>query len=125
MAQRKILILTNIAVLINKPNISNEAVLEAAERDLTTLAAMYVEFQLSPYDFCYLCSMHHILFSDLFEWAGELRTIDISKENIRVCNMARITSEQWVAANIHGYHCNYIPMKELFSVYVTKAEKCS
>ncbi|WP_232614342.1 hypothetical protein [Photobacterium carnosum] len=60
----------NSTVLVNKLNINNEAVLEAAERDLTTLAAMYVEFQLPPYDFIYLCSIHRILFSDLFEWMG-------------------------------------------------------
>ena len=44
----------NSTVLVNKLNIRNEIVLEAAERDLTTLAAMYVEFQLPPYDFSYL-----------------------------------------------------------------------
>ncbi|MDD9197592.1 cell filamentation protein Fic, partial [Aliivibrio sp. S3MY1] len=60
----------NSTVLVNKLNISNEAVLEAAERDLTTLAAMYVEFQLPPYDLSYLRSIHRMLFSDLFEWAG-------------------------------------------------------
>ncbi|WP_146867108.1 putative adenosine monophosphate-protein transferase Fic, partial [Aliivibrio fischeri] len=83
----------NSTVLVNKLNINNEAVLEAAERDLTTLAAMYVEFQLPPYDFSYLRSIHHMLFSDLFEWAGELRTIDISKGNTRFCNVARIEKE--------------------------------
>ncbi|MGN2755580.1 Fic/DOC family protein [Aliivibrio fischeri] len=84
----------NSTVLVNKLNINNEAVLEAAERDLTTLAAMYVEFQLPPYDFSYLRSIHHMLFSDLFEWAGELRTIDISKGNTRFCNVARIEKKQ-------------------------------
>ncbi|MGR5366095.1 putative adenosine monophosphate-protein transferase Fic [Photobacterium damselae] len=183
----------NSTVLVNKLNINDEAILEAAERDLTTLAAMYIEFQLPPYDFTYLCTIHRILFSDLFEWAGELRTIDISKGNTRFCNVGRIekeannlfsmlekdkylvglpydkfltklaeyycdinvlhpfregngraqrllfehiaincgyninfsgiTPEQWVAANIHGYYCNYTPMKELFSVCVTRAEK--
>ena len=34
----------NSTVLVNKLNIKNEAILEAAERDLTTLAAMYMEF---------------------------------------------------------------------------------
>ncbi len=34
----------NSTVLVNKLNITNEDVLEAAERDLTTLAAMYIEF---------------------------------------------------------------------------------
>ena len=34
----------NSTVLVNKLNINNEEVLEAAERDLTTLAAMYIEF---------------------------------------------------------------------------------
>nr|WP_308420692.1 hypothetical protein [Photobacterium damselae] len=83
----------NSTVLVNKLNINDEAILEAAERDLTTLAAMYIEFQLPPYDFTYLCTIHRILFSDLFEWAGELRTIDISKGNTRFCNVGRIEKE--------------------------------
>lgn len=40
-------------VLRNKLNIRDEAVLADAERDLTTLAAMGLEFQLPPYDFNY------------------------------------------------------------------------
>ncbi|KJG09468.1 putative adenosine monophosphate-protein transferase Fic [Photobacterium kishitanii] len=183
----------NSTVLVNKLNITNEDVLEAAERDLTTLAAMYIEFQLPPYDFKYFCLIHHILFSDLFDWAGELRTVDISKGNTRFCNAIRIekeannlfsmleqdnylvglayddfvtklaeyycdinvlhpfregngrvqrlffehiaincgyninfsgiTAQQWIDANIHGYHCNYEPMKALFTICVTKAKK--
>ncbi|WP_434341483.1 putative adenosine monophosphate-protein transferase Fic [Motilimonas cestriensis] len=182
----------NSTVLVNKLNITDEVVLEAAERDLTTLAAMYIEFQLPPYDFAYLCSIHRLLFVDLFTWAGEQRTIDISKGNTRFCNISRIekkannlflmlekdkylvglprdefltklaeyycdinvlhpfregngraqrllfehiaincgyninfsgiTSEQWVTANIQGYHCNYTPMKELLSVCVVEAK---
>ncbi|MCE2593771.1 hypothetical protein K6Y31_02955 [Motilimonas cestriensis] len=80
----------NSNVLVNKLNITDEVVLEAAERDLTTLAAMYIEFQLPPYDFAYLCSIHRLLSVDLFTWAGELRTIDISKGNTRFCNISRI-----------------------------------
>ncbi len=33
------------------------------------------------------------MFSDLFDWAGELRTVDISKGNTRFCNAIRIEKE--------------------------------
>jgi cell filamentation protein len=33
------------------------------------------------------------LFQDLFEWAGQIREVDISKGNTRFCNISRIEPE--------------------------------
>jgi len=172
-------------VLVNKFNIRDEAILEEAEKEFTTLAALDIEFQAPPYDFLYLCNIHKKLFSDLFEWAGELRTIDISKGQTRFCNYRYIEKEaniifaklekdgylqglpfvlfieklaeyycdinvlhpfregngraqrllfehvvincgydinfesvktnEWIDANIHGYHCDYSLMKKVIN----------
>jgi cell filamentation protein len=83
----------NSTVLINKFNIRDEAILEEAEKEFTLIAAVDIEFQSPPYDFQYLCNLHKNLFRDLFEWAGELRTIDISKGQTRFCNYRYIEKE--------------------------------
>lgn len=80
-------------VLINTLNIRDDQLLEEAERDLSTLSANDIEFALPPYDLNYLSAIHKALFSDLYPWAGELRTIDISKGNTRFCSYSRIKIE--------------------------------
>ena len=42
--------------------------------------------QLHPiegkYDFKHLKDIHHFIFQDMFDWAGQIRTIDIGKCNL-------------------------------------------
>src|SRR5690606_40602320 len=45
------------------------------------------------YDLPYLQQIHRILFDDVYEWAGELRTVDISKGGTHFCNVTRIEAE--------------------------------
>lgn len=80
-------------ILINKFDIRDAAQLQEAERDLSEIAAMDIEFSEPPYDFSYWCSIHQLLFSDIYEWAGKVRTIDISKGNTRFCACRFIESE--------------------------------
>ena len=74
----------NSKVLRNKLNITDEKTLDQAEREITGLKA--VEFVNNPFpdklDFDYIKKLHHFLFGDIYDWAGETRTIDISKGNI-------------------------------------------
>ena len=71
-------------VLRNKLNIKDEGTLNKAEREITGIKA--VEFVSNPFseklDFDYVKKLHQFLFSDIYDWAGETRTIDISKGNI-------------------------------------------
>lgn len=83
----------NSDILINILNIRDDQLLEEAERDLSTLCANDIEFALPPYDLNYLSSIHKALFSDLYSWAGQLRTIDISKGETRFCSYSRIKIE--------------------------------
>ncbi|MGP9766517.1 putative adenosine monophosphate-protein transferase Fic [Halomonas sp. AOP13-D3-9] len=80
-------------VLRNKLDIFDAVALEEAERELSLINADYIELSLPPYDFAYLKRLHHQLFYDLYDWAGEVRTIDIAKGDTRFCNVNRIVPE--------------------------------
>ena len=57
---------------------------------MTEIAALNIERQLLPYDLKYLCKIHLQLFEKIYEWAGQIRTVDISKNNTHFCNCKRI-----------------------------------
>lgn len=69
------------AVLINTLGIRDSAALEIAERRFTL--ARRLELYDSPvkqtFDLDHLRSTHRHLFQDIYSWAGELRTVNISK----------------------------------------------
>ncbi|WP_145567015.1 putative adenosine monophosphate-protein transferase Fic [Yersinia aleksiciae] len=83
----------NSQVLINKFGITDDDQFIEMEKDFSELAIMEIEFSPPPYDFRYWCALHQALFGDIYHWAGELRTIDISKGTTRFCNINRITPE--------------------------------
>ena len=179
-------------VLINKFDIRDPLILEEAEAEFTELAASSLSFKEPPYTFETLRDIHRALFSDLFGWAGEIRSIDISKGTTRFCscqfieqesnklfdrlgkknffeglttdlfiknlaeyycdinvlhpfrdgngrsqrilfenicinsgynlNLSGISVEEWVEANILGYHGNYSAMERIFEKCVSTIE---
>ena len=70
-------------VLNNKRGISNQELLEDAERILTTLRLK--ELAVKPvtgrFDFNHLKRIHKYIFQDIYEWAGKSRTVEIGKED--------------------------------------------
>ena len=80
-------------VLINKFEITDPKILEEAEREFTELAAEEITFKEPPYNYQYLCDLHKKLFGELYEWAGETRSIDISKGSSRFCYCSFIERE--------------------------------
>ncbi len=68
-------------VLKNRLGITHEALLEATEADF--VAERSREISQTPlegrFDLAHLQAIHRHLFGDVYEWAGQLRTIDISK----------------------------------------------
>lgn len=80
-------------ILKNLLNIRDESTLQEAELDLSSLAAKNLDFAEPPYDLIYLRRIHNILFADIYEWAGAIRTIDISKANTHFCTASRIAPE--------------------------------
>ena len=75
-------------VLKNKLGIKNENALTIAEKEITSikLLMLYNMPILDTFDFDNLCKIHRIIFSDIYEWAGNIRTGDFfSKGNSIFC----------------------------------------
>jgi len=68
-------------VLRNKLGLSTTAELEAAERDITHAALAFLkDSPVAPgYDLRHLCAIHQRIFGDIYDWAGQLRTVAIAK----------------------------------------------
>ena len=73
------------SVLINKFNIRNEAKLNEVESVLVSArnAEWLSEPEVSTFDFFHYKAIHHFLFSDLYDWAGQVRMVNISKKGTR------------------------------------------
>lgn len=71
-------------VLINKLNIKSEDELYKYERKITSIRNY--EITENPvqgnFNFKHLQAIHKALFSDIYEWAGKPRTVDIAKGNM-------------------------------------------
>ncbi|MFB9949388.1 Fic/DOC family protein [Rhizobium puerariae] len=65
-------------ILSNKLDIRDPAELDFAERRFSTIRARQGIPQ-GNFDLKHLKAIHRHLFQDLYEWAGEIRTVEISK----------------------------------------------
>jgi cell filamentation protein len=67
--------------LRNLLGIDDAAALQSAEADITgaRLVALGQRLLHGPYDLAHLCAFHRFIFGDIYDWAGALRTIDITK----------------------------------------------
>lgn len=65
-------------VLINKLNIRDADVLDYYEREFVT-ARIDVGVPIGNFDLSHLRAIHRHLFQDVYDWAGELRTVEIFK----------------------------------------------
>lgn len=68
--------------LINKFNIQNEEQLAKIEASITLAKSAELERNFISYsfDFEHYKQIHRYLFEDLYDWAGKVRTVDISKK---------------------------------------------
>lgn len=85
--------LPGTSVLNNRLGLTTDEELNEAERVLSTIAANEINFESPPYDLPYLCRIHRQLFGEIYDWAGEFRTVDISKGTTYFCNVLRIEPE--------------------------------
>ncbi|WP_313172461.1 putative adenosine monophosphate-protein transferase Fic [Massilia oculi] len=83
----------NSNVLINKLGITDEDGLEVAEVELTQTRIEQFEPDFDDISLSALRAIHRHLFQDVYRWAGELRTVDISKGGTRFANVTRIEPE--------------------------------
>jgi cell filamentation protein len=81
-------------VLRNKADIHGQAALDAFEADVS--AVRMLELINNPiqgvFDLKHLCAIHRYLFQDVYDWAGEIRTVDISRGASRFANFGLIES---------------------------------
>ena len=81
-------------VLRNRLGITDAATLEQAEAAL--VATRSYELSQAPlkgrFDLAHLQAIHRYLFGDMYDWAGQLRTIDISKGGHLFAHHAHIGS---------------------------------
>lgn len=77
----------NSNVLKNKLNIKDKKSLEKAERYITKLRLMDLEKSPIKRDFnlSYLKEIHKKIFGDIYDFAGELRKVELSKGNSQFC----------------------------------------
>ena len=77
----------NSFVLKNKLNIKNQTELENAERAITSLKASQASLEKieGGFDFEHLKKIHKFLFGEIYDWAGSVRTVNISKGS-RFCS---------------------------------------
>jgi len=80
-------------VLRNLLNIHDEEQLHKAERELSEIAVSKFRLLPPPYDLSLLQHIHKSLFSDVYEWAGLLRTVNIQKGDTLFCTADRIAPE--------------------------------
>lgn len=71
-------------VLINKFNCRDERTLKEIEALSTggNLAFLQIHPIDGKFDFEHLKRIHQFIFQDLYEWAGQIRTVDIGKNNL-------------------------------------------
>jgi len=79
-------------VLKNKADLREQTALEAFEADATAIRLLeLIEHPLpGNFDLAHLQGIHRHLFQDVYDWAGQLRTVDISKGGSRFANCGQI-----------------------------------
>jgi cell filamentation protein len=68
-------------VLRNKLGLRTAEDLQTAEREITHAALIFLRESPVPpsYDLRHLCAIHRRIFGDIYDWAGQLRTVAIAK----------------------------------------------
>ena len=77
----------NSAVLINKLGIRDDRTLMQAESYYSAMRLMELEngIKFENVDFDFYLSIHKYLFQDIYDWAGQIRTTNISKKGTCFC----------------------------------------
>ena len=82
------------SVLVNKLGIQDQAQLAESEALITGVKSL--QFELSPFsepmDFSSSKNLHKFVFGELYDWAGTVRTINLSKQHTQFCAADNIES---------------------------------
>jgi cell filamentation protein len=77
----------NSTVLINKFDIRDEETLKSMEQSITSMmiAQALIDFSFENVDFEFYKQLHKYVFSDIYDWAGTVRKVDMSKKGTNFC----------------------------------------
>lgn len=83
---------TGTTVLINKLGLKEQDALDYAEKIVVSAHSVEIESadNTEQIDFEYYCSIHRRLFEDIYDWAGQVRTVDLSKKGTHFCEAVSI-----------------------------------
>ena len=82
----------NTTVLKNKFDIRDEQQLDTLEQSITSMliAKAAIDIPFENVDFDFYKNLHKYIFSDIYEWAGNVRKIDMSKKGTNFCSADKI-----------------------------------
>ena len=88
----------NSTVLINKLDLRDQGKLDAFEAEISNARAAE-PLPEGKLDFLHYCAVHHHLFQDVYDWAGKVRAVRISKGGNPFCFPEQIDAQ---AAKLFG-----------------------
>ncbi|MCI8403370.1 MAG: cell filamentation protein Fic [Clostridia bacterium] len=82
----------NSTVLKNKFNIRDAEQLDIMEQSVTSMliAKAAIEIPFENVDFDFYKNLHKYIFADIYDWAGTVRTVDMSKKGTNFCPADKI-----------------------------------
>jgi cell filamentation protein len=94
-------------VLYNKLGLISAADLETAEREITHAALILLdESPVSPsYDLPHLREIHRRIFGDIYDWAGQIRTVTIAKGAVFCLPQYIDSSATLIFRELHDEDC--------------------
>lgn len=105
-------------VLINKLGIQNQQHLDEVETLVVSLKTTELELSFDPainMDFEFYKNLHKVLFEEIYEWAGAVRQINMSKKQTNFCPVEQIqTTGENIFKRLQKMNCfSDLPYDEL------------
>ena len=127
----------DVNVLINRAGIKDPEILCKAEADITNLSmtAIY-DKDYEKFNAETLCDIHRMIFGQIYEWAGEFRTIQIVKYEEVLHRVEKVESGNCPLINMHDpvrtkyssfhIHIDLVSGKSIrrYPIGLSKKEKC-
>ena len=94
-------------LLHNKLGLRSAVALEAAEREITHAALIFLDESPVPprYDLPHLQGIHQRIFGDIYEWAGRIRTVAIAKTSMFCLPQHIESSAAVIFRELHDEDC--------------------
>lgn len=97
------------ATLKNKFDVRDFETAKKLERDLSALRLTSVGYITGSFDTKHIKAIHKHLFQDMYDWAGEFRKVNICKQNISFCDVAKL--DNWFNSLSKQLNANIVMQK--------------